>query len=260
MWWTTTRSRALPTFRSAAPGPETAATPPARPTRTVPIAPQITSASSATFALNTAGTFTVTATGAPAPAISQSGTLPTGVTFNASTGILSGTPSQVGTFSSITFTAANGTLPNATQSFTLTVTKGSQATVTVTAPSSATYGQTGLTATASGGSGSGVQLQRRIVDGELGGAAAANYTVANPVTTTAKINAKAAEVTADDQTTTSGSGDPVFTFNVSGLVDGDSLTGVSCGVSGPHTDPGTYTIRCAGNTNTNYADSYRIST
>src|SRR5206468_300488 len=54
-----------------------------------------------------------------------------------------------------TFTAANGTLPNATQSFTLTVTKGSQDAVTVTAPSSATYGQTGLTATASGGSGSG---------------------------------------------------------------------------------------------------------
>jgi len=105
--------------------------------------------------LNTAGTFIVTATGAPAPTISQSGTLPTGVTFNAGTGVLSGTPTQAGTFSSITFTAANGTLPDATQSFTLTVTKGSQATVTVTAPSSATYGQTGLTATASGGSGGG---------------------------------------------------------------------------------------------------------
>src|SRR5204863_1844349 len=113
--------------------------------------PQITSASSTTFALNTAGSFTVTATGAPAPTISQSGTLPAGVTFNASTGVLSGTPTQAGSFP-ITFTATNGTAPNATQSFTLTVTKGTQATVTVTAPSTATYGQTGLTATAAGGS------------------------------------------------------------------------------------------------------------
>jgi hypothetical protein len=122
-------------------------------TYTVTIAPQITSASSTTFALNTAGTFTVTATGAPAPAISQSGTLPAGVSFNA--GVLSGTPTEAGSFP-ITFTAANGTAPDATQSFTLTVTKGSQATVTVTASSSsATYGETGLTATASGGSGSG---------------------------------------------------------------------------------------------------------
>jgi MBG domain (YGX type)/YDG domain len=90
----------------------------------------------------------------------------------------------------------------------------------------------------------------------LGGAAAANYTVANPVTTTATINAKAVDVTADDQTTTSGSDDPVFTFHLSDLADGDSLTGVSCGVSGAHTDAGTYPISCMGNTNTNYAASY----
>ena len=79
-------------------------------------------------------------------------------------------------------------------------------------------------------------------------------------TTTATINAKAAVVTADDQTTTSGSTDPVFTFNVSGLEGGDSLAGVSCGVTGAHTDAGTYTISCAGNTNTNYAGSYVAGT
>jgi hypothetical protein len=91
----------------------------------------------------------------------------------------------------------------------------------------------------------------------LGGAAAANYTVVNPVTATATINAKAAVVTADDQTMTSGSDDPAFTFQVSGLVGGDSLTGVSCDVAGVHTAAGTYPISCTGNTNTNYAvDSY----
>ena len=40
--------------------------------------------------------------------------------FAPSTGVLSGTPTQSGTFP-ITITAANGVIPNATQSFTLTV-------------------------------------------------------------------------------------------------------------------------------------------
>jgi hypothetical protein len=80
--------------------------------------PAITSASGTTFTAGTAGTFTVTTTGNPTPTISESGTLPTGVTFSG--GVLSGTPTQSGTFS-ISFTASNGVTPNATQSFTLTV-------------------------------------------------------------------------------------------------------------------------------------------
>ena len=64
----------------------------------------------------------MTATGTPSPTLSESGALPSGVTFNASTGVLSGTPAS-GTNGSypITFTASNGVSPNATQSFTLTV-------------------------------------------------------------------------------------------------------------------------------------------
>jgi hypothetical protein len=81
-------------------------------------APSITSANSAAFTVGTAGTFKVTATGTPAPTLSESGALPAGVTFTA--GTLSGTPTASGSFP-ITFTAANGTTPNATQSFTLTV-------------------------------------------------------------------------------------------------------------------------------------------
>src|SRR5207249_286941 len=66
--------------------------------------------------------FTVTATGFPAPSLSETGTLPSGVTFNPSTGLLSGTPAA-GTGGSypISFTAANGIGTNATQSFTLSV-------------------------------------------------------------------------------------------------------------------------------------------
>ena len=82
----------------------------------------ITSANNAAFIVGSSGTFTVTTSGYPSPALSETGTLPTGVTFNASTGVLSGTPAA-GTSGdyNITFTAANGVAPNASQDFTLTV-------------------------------------------------------------------------------------------------------------------------------------------
>ncbi|MEI6209708.1 MAG: putative Ig domain-containing protein [Desulfuromonadales bacterium] len=86
------------------------------------VAPVITSANAATFTVGSTGSFTVMATGSPAPTLSVAGTLPTGVSFNPASGILSGTPAT-GTADSysITFRAANGTQPDATQSFTLTV-------------------------------------------------------------------------------------------------------------------------------------------
>jgi len=84
--------------------------------------PAFTSANATTFAVGTSGSFTVTASGVPAPTFSESGALPNGVSFNDSTGVLSGTPSSGtgGTFN-ITFTASNGVSPNATQSFILSV-------------------------------------------------------------------------------------------------------------------------------------------
>jgi hypothetical protein len=86
------------------------------------VAPTITSANATTFTEGTAGSFTLTATGTPTPTLSESGTLPSGVTFDTGTGVLSGTPDAgtAGTYP-ITFTAANGVAPDATQSFTLTV-------------------------------------------------------------------------------------------------------------------------------------------
>jgi hypothetical protein len=92
------------------------------------VPPAFTSASSTTFAVGVSGSFTVTATGTPTPTLTESGALPAGVTFAATTGVLSGTPSTAGTFL-ITFTATN-TAGTATQSFTLTVNKGT-ATVTL---------------------------------------------------------------------------------------------------------------------------------
>ena len=83
-------------------------------------APSITSANTAMFLLNTAGTFQVVMTGSPAPTVTvTTGVLPTGLTLS-SAGLLSGTPTQSGSFP-VTLTATNGTLPDATQSFTVVV-------------------------------------------------------------------------------------------------------------------------------------------
>ncbi len=94
-------------------------------------APAIISSSSITFTVGTAGTFTATATGYPAPTFSETGVLPGGVTFT-SAGVLSGTPTASGSFP-ITITASNGVSPNATQNFTLTVAQVPQ-TITFASP------------------------------------------------------------------------------------------------------------------------------
>jgi hypothetical protein len=86
-------------------------------------APLLVSASSTTFVQGTAGAFTVTATGSPTPSLSESGSLPNGVQFidlGNGTASLTGTPTVAGQFT-FTITASNGVLPDATQSFTLTV-------------------------------------------------------------------------------------------------------------------------------------------
>lgn len=94
-------------------------------TLTVSGGPAITSANTTTFTVGSAGSFTVTSIGSPTPALSVTGSLPTGVTFadnGNGTATLSGTPAAAtGAAYALTFTASNGVLPNATQNFTLTV-------------------------------------------------------------------------------------------------------------------------------------------
>ena len=63
-------------------------------TLTVDAAPRLTSADNTTFSEGHEGSFTVTATGNPAPGIVEHGTLPEGVGFNPTTDKLSGTPTQ----------------------------------------------------------------------------------------------------------------------------------------------------------------------
>src|SRR5271168_1947005 len=108
-------------------------------TLTVHQAPAITSGSSTTFVIGTAGSFTVTATGSPTAALSKTGTLPSGVTFSDNgngTAALSGTPAGgTGGAYPITITAANGVGANATQNFTLTVNQ----VAAITSANSATF-------------------------------------------------------------------------------------------------------------------------
>ena len=87
---------------------------------TVNAAPAITSVAPTTGAVGTLYSYTVVATGSPAPTLSASG-LPAWLTFNAATGVLSGTPTAAGTFGPITITANNGIGTPAEQTFSITV-------------------------------------------------------------------------------------------------------------------------------------------
>lgn len=87
-----------------------------------PTAPVITSSPAKSFLAGQANSFTLAATGSPSPALSRTGTLPAGVTFDSATGLLSGTPAKgSGGVYHLVFMAMNGVAPNATQPFTLTV-------------------------------------------------------------------------------------------------------------------------------------------
>ena len=135
-------------------------------TLTVNQQPTITSASGTTFSVNSAGTFTVTATGSPAPSFSViAGNFPSFASLNSSTGVISGTPLSAGGPYIFTIQASNTVGTAATQSFTLTVASGPSISVqptnqTVGAGASAQFSVTASSATsyqwlrqAAGGSG-----------------------------------------------------------------------------------------------------------
>lgn len=86
-------------------------------------APTITSTNAITFPGGSEGSFTVSATGVPAPSLSYAGTLPSGLIFTDNgngTATLAGTTDAAGTHT-FTINATNGVLPEASQQFTMTV-------------------------------------------------------------------------------------------------------------------------------------------
>lgn len=89
-------------------------------TVTQPLA--ITSASSALFRVGLPGSFRVTATGFPTAILGEEGALPAGVSFNKTTGVLSGIPAAgTGRNYSIAFTAMNSAGDSTAKAFTLVV-------------------------------------------------------------------------------------------------------------------------------------------
>jgi len=109
-------------------------------TLTVDQAPSITGPNNTAFTVGTPGSFGVTTTGFPTPSLTETGTLPGGVTFKDNgngTATLGGTPASAGTYS-LTFTANNGVGTPATQAFALTVSNPNAAPV-ITSASSTTF-------------------------------------------------------------------------------------------------------------------------
>ena len=99
---------------------------------TITQAPTITSAASSTFVVGVAKTFLITTSGSPAPSLTESGTLPAGLSFHDNgngTATISGTPTSPGT-ATLTLTAANGVGTNATQTLVLTITAPTSLTIT----------------------------------------------------------------------------------------------------------------------------------
>jgi DNA-binding beta-propeller fold protein YncE len=119
-------------------------------------APAITSADSASTGMRSPADVTVTTTGIPAPAITEAGALPAGITLTDNgngTATLSGTaPAGPAGSYPITVTAANGVGSPATQAFTLTVTTAASAPAVTSAPAAAaTFGTVfGFTVTTDG--------------------------------------------------------------------------------------------------------------
>jgi len=119
---------------------------------TVQAGSTITSAATATATDGSAFNFTVKTSGSPTPAMSETGALPSGITFTDNgngTATLAGTPGldQGGVYK-VTFTAAN-TFGSVTQSFTLSVDQAPA--ITSASSASATHGKTfSFTFTATG--------------------------------------------------------------------------------------------------------------
>ncbi len=115
-------------------------------------APLFTSGPAANGTFSVPYSYTLTATGIPAPTFSvTTNTLPPGLTLLGTTGLISGTPNTGGTFAGM-LTAANGVAPNATQSFAMVIAPASQ-TITFNALSPKALGAAPFAVSASATSG-----------------------------------------------------------------------------------------------------------
>ena len=99
-------------------------------------APTITSPTMVTFTVGTSGSFSVIANGLPSPTFSVFGMLPSGLTFNSTTGVLSGSPTNdsVGTYQ-LLITATNSMPPDASRGLLVTIQPPTPLGVAIASPS-----------------------------------------------------------------------------------------------------------------------------
>ena len=143
--------------------------------------PEITSGTPPTATEGTPYTFTVTATGTPAPVFTVSaGSLPAGLTLNGTTGQITGTPTTPGS-ATVTLTASNGVTPNTSAIYTMQTQAAETSTptptptpTTPTATPAPTAAAIAIASNSGSGSGSAERLASTGTDVELpiGGAIA----------------------------------------------------------------------------------------
>jgi thermitase len=116
----------------------------------VVVRPVITSSTSASGTVGSSFSYSITASGTPTSYNASS--LPSGLSVNTSTGVISGTPSSAGTF--ISSISASNTAGTGSASLRITIAKATPAIISAPTASAITYGQTLASSTLSGGSAS----------------------------------------------------------------------------------------------------------
>ncbi|HEX3788099.1 MAG TPA: putative Ig domain-containing protein [Pseudonocardiaceae bacterium] len=244
----------------------------------IPVGPQITSGASAFFTKGANGAFAVTTTGAPTPALTETGALPAGLTFvdnGNGTALLSGTPTVAGTVT-LTVTATNaagstsqtfsvivGQAPAFTSAATSSFTIGSAGTFTVlttgypaaaigesgTLPSGLAFTDNGAgTATIAGTPAAGTGGSYPVTLTAVNGTGTVHQTLTIAVNQAPAITS-AASLSSSTLRSVSfavkGTGYPLPTMSVTGLPLGLSFSGGSNGtgtISGLAVLPGTYHV------------------